>query len=482
MITLLILLLPLVAGILIYLGKKENAYKLTLAFSLLELLVVAIGVYVFKTQGESSLAINYPWIKSIGTHFNIAINGLNVLLVLLTGLLLPIIVYSTANRITEKTNLFYALVLFMQFALQGVFMARDGFLFYIFWELALLPIWFICLLWSEENRTKTTFKFFVYTLTGSLFMLASLIYLYVHTSNGSFAIEDLYTAGKSLSVKEQRYIFWGMFIAFAIKMPVFPFHTWQPDTYTNAPTAGTMLLSGIMLKMGTYGLIVWLLPLAPAGVEKYAYLAITLSIIGIIYGSSLALVQKDFKRLIAYSSFAHVGLMSAGILTCNSMGVQGSIIQMFSHGINVVGLFLVVDIFQRNTGTRTITSLGGLRNIDGLFAFLFLVILLGSVALPLTSGFVGEFLLLNSIYQYNSVMAVFAGLTVILGAVYMLRSYQSIMLGEVRGESIKYQGMTSNEKISLIIISILIIVLGVYPNILMSLSEGAVMDLVNSVK
>ena len=262
-------------------------------------------------------------------------------------------------------------------------------------------------------------------------------------------------------------------------MPVFPFHTWQPDTYTTAPTAGTMLLSGIMLKMGTYGVIRWLLPLVPLGVAEWKDVAIVLSITGIIYASCIAIVQKDFKRLIAYSSIAHVGLISAGIFTMNVQGVQGSLIQMFSHGINVVGLFFVAEIIFSRTNTRQISELGGIRNVEPKFAALFLIILLGSVALPLTNGFIGEFLLIAGIYQYSMWAAAFAGLTVILGAVYMLRSYQNVMLGETNLITSGFSPLTFNEKAVLIPIVILIIVLGVYPKPLMEITEPAVRQILS---
>jgi NADH-quinone oxidoreductase subunit M len=366
----------------------------------------------------------------------------------------------------------------MQMALIGVFVSLDGFLFYIFWELALIPIYFICLLWGGENRARITFKFFIYTLTGSLLMLGGLIYLYLHTEGvHSFDINALYKSGQGMDLPHQSMLFWAMFMAFAIKMPIFPFHTWQPDTYTTAPTQGTMLLSGIMLKMGTYGVIRWLLPVAPVGVEHWGHLAITLSIIGIVYTSCIAIVQKDFKRLIAYSSIAHVGLISAGILALNMQGLQGSLIQMLSHGVNVVGLFFIVDIIERRTKTREIDHLGGIRNVNPQFAVLFLMVLLGSVALPLTNGFIGEFLLINGVYQYNAWAAAFAGLTVILGAVYMLRSYQSIMLGEIKPVTSTFAALTGNEKTILVIICAAIIVFGIYPKPLMDISEPAVKQL-----
>jgi NADH-quinone oxidoreductase subunit M len=383
-------------------------------------------------------------------------------------------------------------MLIMQMALVGVFTAMDGFLFYIFWELALIPIWFICLLWGGENRARITFKFFVYTLTGSLLMLVALIYIYLQTDNvilengeavkRTFDISALYVAGANLSSPEQSWIFWALFIAFAIKMPVFPFHTWQPDTYTVAPTQGTMLLAGIMLKMGTYGLVRWLLPLVPLGVQQWGNTAMLLSVIGILYASVIAIMQKDFKRLLAYSSIAHVGLISAGIFSLTAEGLQGGMFQMLAHGINVVGLFFVADILFSRSNTREISQLGGIRNVSHHFATMFMIVILGAVALPLTNGFVGEFLLITGIYQYDVWFAAFAGLTVIFGAVYFLRSYQKIMLGETNSLTSTFTDLSFNEKAVFVPLIILIIAMGVYPKPILDISQPAIMRIVNLIQ
>ena len=486
MLTLLLILFPLVSGLLLLFVKGERAKQIAFVASIIEF---AIAIYAYTQvhydPTQKSLIFKREWIHAIGVEFYVSMDGISMLMVLLTSLLVPFIILSSFGNKFENPSVFYALILIMQMALVGVFTAMDGFLFYIFWELALIPIWFICLLWGGDDRARITFKFFVYTLLGSLFMLVGLIYLYQHTANHSFNITDLYDAGKALSASQQGLVFWAFFLAFAIKMPVFPFHTWQPDTYTTAPTAGTMLLSGIMLKMGTYGVIRWLLPMVPIGVHNWSHVAIVLSVIGIIYASCIALAQKDFKRLIAYSSIAHVGLISAGIFTMTAQGISGAVFQMISHGINVVGLFFVAEIILRRTNTRKIADLGGIRNVEPTFAALFMIILLGSVALPLTSGFIGEFLLINGIYQYDAWIAAFAGLTVILGAVYMLRSYQKVMLGEVNGTTASFAPLTFNEKAVLIPIVILIIALGVYPKPLMEIAEPAVQNIlsvINGVK
>ena len=483
MITLLLIFFPLVAALLLLFVKGQKVKNIALGAAIIEFAILLVALTQYQHGNTIQFDANYSWINSLGINFHVGMDGISLLMVLLTAFLVPIIILTSFNREYSKPSLFYALILLMQFALVGVFVSLDGFLFYVFWELALIPIYFICLLWGGENRACITFKFFVYTLTGSLLMLGGLIYLYLHTDgNHSFDINAIYKAGQSLPLANQGYIFWAMFIAFAIKMPIFPFHTWQPDTYTVAPTPGTMLLSGIMLKMGTYGLIRWLLPIAPLGVAQCSDFAIILSVIGIVYASCIAIAQKDFKRLIAYSSIAHVGLISAGILAVNVQGMDGAMIQMLSHGVNVVGLFFIVDIIQKRYKTLDIASLGGIRNLNPQFAVLFLIILLGSVALPLTNGFIGEFLLLNGVFQYNAWIAAFAGLSVILGAVYMLRSYQTIMLGETNAVTASFEPLTGSEKAVLFILCAAIIGFGVYPKPLMDIAEPSVVKLVDGVR
>lgn len=484
MLTVLLILFPFISALIVFFTKGRLARNLALTFSVFEFIIALVAFVLFTHNPNLSiLCFNHTWVQSLGISFSVSINGLSLLMILLTTFLVPLIILSSFNNLQELSSKFYGLILLMQMALVGVFAANDGFLFYVFWELALIPIYFICMLWGGENRAKITFKFFIYTLFGSLFMLVGLIYLYNHSGiNGlkSWALQDLYQAGRALNLDQQSAVFWLIFIAFAIKMPIFPFHTWQPNTYVNAPTQGTMLLAGIMLKMGTFGVIKWLLPIVPLALDKWGSTAIALSVIGIVYASCIAIAQKDFKRLIAYSSIAHVGLISAGILSANQQGVQGAIMQMLAHGVNVVGLFFIADILLRHTGTNEINKLGGIRNINPNFAVLFLIILLGSVALPLTNGFVGEFLLINGVYQFSPIAAAFAGLTVILGAVYMLRSYQQIMLGENKDSS--FGVLARSEKLILVIICIVIIGLGVYPKPLNDIAEQASKDILINIK
>lgn len=483
----LLIFVPLIASLLVFFSKGKTSRNLALSLSVIEFILALVALFQYKhNPNHECLSMNYAWVESLGIHFSVGIDALSLLLILLTTFLVPIIILSSYNTNYDKPHSFYGLILIMQMALIGVFTANDGFLFYVFWELALIPIYFICLVWGGEDRGRITFKFFVYTLLGSLFMLIGFIYLYNHTGYDtgikSWALADLYQAGKSLNVSQQSFVFWSIFLAFGIKMPIFPLHTWQPDTYVVAPTQGTMLLSGIMLKMGTFGLIKWLMPITPLALQRWGGFAIGLAVFGIIYASCIAIVQKDYKRLVAYSSIAHVGLIAAGILTANQQGIQGGVMQMLSHGVNVVGLFLIADILMRHTGTRNIDRLGGIRSMNGNFAVLFLIVLLGSVALPLTNGFVGEFLLINGVYQYGAWVAAFAGLTVILGAVYMLRSYQAIMLGERKDSALVFGSLASTDKLVLYIVCFAIIAFGVYPKPLNDLAEEGTKMIMMSLK
>ncbi len=482
MLTTLLIILPLIGAAASVALGSANVRKVALATTIIELALAAFAYKTFTANpADALLTTNVLWSTALGANFHVGMDGISLLMVLLTALLFPLIILSSLDKKEyNSSRAFYALALTMQAALIGVFTAKDGLLFYTFWELALIPIWFICLLYGGEGRQRITFKFFIYTLFGSLFMLAALIYLYIHANN-SFDIEALYRAGKGLSQGEQTIMFWALFLAFGIKMPIFPLHTWQPDTYTNAPTQGTMLLSGVMLKMGTYGLIRWMMPMVPLGVAANGKIAVTLAVISIVYASCIAIAQKDFKRMIAYSSIAHVGLIAAGMMSWNVIGVQGGMAQMLAHGINVVGLFFIYDIIASRVGTGEMNVMGGIRGVAPQLALAFLIILLGSVALPLTNGFVGEFLLLNGLFQYDFWLAAFGGLTVILGAVYMLRGYQKMMLGETTARTASFTDLTSNEKWVLIPICILIILCGIYPKPILDLTEPSVKALLEGV-
>jgi NADH-quinone oxidoreductase subunit M len=475
---LLLIFLPLLGAIITALSGKAAKY-VALVSSLVTLALTAVVIGNFNPDATMQFVVDYPWIQELGISFHAGIDGISIITVLLTNALIPLIIVAAYNHDYKSPNAFFALILFMQSGLLLVFTALDAFLFYIGWEAALIPIYFICAVWGGKDRIKVNMKFFVYTIAGSLFMLLGIIYLYLQNPAHNFDIQAFYNL--NLDRSQQGWIFWAFFAAFAIKMPIFPFHTWQPNTYTQAPAAGTMLLSGIMLKMGVYGVIRWLLPIVPLGVQEWGHLAIVLSVIGIVYASIIAFMQKDAKRLVAYSSIAHVGLISAGIFALNTQGMQGAMIQMLSHGINVIGLFFVLDIISSRLKTHRIADLGGIAKQAPKLAIVFLIIVLGTVALPGTNGFIGEFLLLMGVYQYSAWLAVFAGLTIIFGAVYMLRMYQNIMLGTTNELTIGFSDIKGSEQLVLYIICALIIIIGVYPRSILHLSEAAVQQLINQV-
>jgi len=483
---LLLIFLPLVGAILTAIIAKQHTAKIVaLAFSIFTLAITIGLLYKFTPDASMQFAVNYAWIQQLGINFHAGIDGISMITVVLTNVLMPLIILSSFKHEYKNANAFYALILFMQTGLLLVFTSLDGFLFYIGWEAALIPIYFICSMWGGKDRIKVNMKFFVYTIAGSLFMLLGIIYLYLQNPAKNFDINAFYAL--NLDSYQQGWLFWAFFIAFAIKMPVFPFHTWQPDTYTEAPTTGTMLLSGIMLKMGIYGVIRWLLPILPQGVNDWICVSMILSVIGIVYASLIAFTQKNAKKLVAYSSIAHVGLISAGIFAATTLGkagvqgMQGVMVQMLSHGVNVVGLFFVLDIISSQLKTNTIAELGGLAKVAPKLAITFLIIVLGTVALPGTNGFIGEFLLLYSVYSYQTWLGIAAGLTIIFGAVYLLRMYQKVMLGETNSLTISFTDIKGSEKVVLYTICVLIIAMGVYPKPILQLSEASVQHLLEQI-
>lgn len=436
-----LLLIPLVGSGLLFAFKGKAGRYMAFGIALIQMLVTFCILYGFdaKPTVDSVLQheINYPWSQFLKSSLHFGIDGMSMLLLLLTNILVPLIIYSSFNENVSYRNSFYALILLMQFGLVGVFTALDGLLFYIFWEVTLIPIWLIAGLWSQENkRFRFTTKFFVYTFVGSLFMLGAFVYIYNYAP--SFAVTDMYNAG--LNITQQTVVFWFIFFAFAVKLPVFPFHTWQPDTYTYSPTQGTMLLSGIMLKMAVYGIFRYLLPITPDAVAGISgSIVLMLAIIGVLHGALIALIQNDIKRIFTYSSFSHVGLMVAGIFATALLvmkgkftieGGEGALVQAFAHGFNVVGLFYCADILYKRFKTRDIRQMGGLARVAPKFAVLFMIVLLGSVGLPLTNGFIGEFILIKSIFDYNVLAAIIAGITIILAAAYLFRSYGKTMFTE----------------------------------------------------
>jgi NADH-quinone oxidoreductase subunit M len=475
MIVLSLILVPLIGGLISFFLKEEKTVK---GWALLiSLVTLAISIFGLTTKSADQLQFSTSWMGSLGSSFTIRLDGMSKLLCLLTAVAYPIIFIATWKNSYRKAHNFFALMLLTQAGLMGVFTAMDALLFYFFWELALIPVYFLCSQWGGERRIQVTFKFFIYTFSASVLMLIGLLYLYFQTPDRSFAIESFYNL--NLPASTQTWLFWLLFIAFAVKMPVFPFHTWQPDTYEESPTATTMVLSGIMVKMGVFGVIRWLLPVVPVAAYSWGDVAMSLSVIGIIYASLIAIQQNDLKRLIAYSSIAHVGLMAATIFAENKIGVQGVMIQMFNHGINIIGLWIVVELIERQFGTRKLSQLGGIAQKAPALTALLVIVALANISLPLTNAFVGEFLMFTGIFgstvtKYNILFAVLAGLSIILGAVYTLNMIQKVFYGNTSAVTENAKDIRLNEKFILSVIVIGIIVIGVYPQPLLNLTDGFV--------
>lgn len=440
-----------------FVGDKW-ASKAALIFSTAAF-AAAIYVTCLFNQGEPVSFIKV-WIEDPKIMLAFEADGLSLIMLLLTTALTPIIILSSFKNNIPRAKSFYALILFMAFAMAGTFTSVDGFVYYIFWELSLIPIYFIALLWGSgdyESRKKAVVKFFIYTFAGSLFMLIAFLYLYQRT--GSFLNIHLYKA--YLSPNEQFFIFLAFFLAYAIKIPIIPFHTWQANVYQKSPTAGTMLLSGIMLKMAIYSIIRWQLPIAPQPAAELMYVFVGLCIAGVIYGSVLALKQTDLKKLLAYSSLAHVGLIAAGAYTLTLDGLRGAVLQMIAHGFVVVGLFYAAELISRRYNTGEISEMGGIRVQTPKFTSMFMILVLASVALPATFNFVGEFELLYSMAQTNIWFAVIAGTTIILGAFYMLRMFQQVMLGEQNAKP--FADVTFGEGFIFVTIIAVLLFFGLYP-------------------
>lgn len=480
MIPVLLILVPLLTGLVTFFFKDEKAARsLTFFSSLLTLAVSILGLTLLKDA--KNLQYQCDWLPALGSSFSVKLDGVGQLLCLLNAIAYPLVFLATWKTSYTNAKNFFALMLLAQAGMMGVFLAMDALLFYFFWELALIPMYFLCSQWGGEKRIQVTFKFFIYTFIGSLLMLIGILYLYTQTPTHSFNISAFYNL--TLTSKQENIVFWLMFAAFAIKMPIFPLHTWQPDAYEQSPTATTMILSGVMVKMGVFGLIRWLFPVLTHASFQWGDFITPLAIIGMIYASLIALRQDDLKRLVAYSSIAHIGLLCAGMFTQNTSGVQGVMIQMFSHGINIIGLWIVVEWIERNMGTRKISELGGLaQKAPGLAIFL-VIISLANIALPLTNAFVGEFLIFNGILgsftKYYVWFTVMAGVCIILAAAYTLRMVRKVLFGETNELTVKATDISFNEKLALGIIVVLIFWAGVYPHQMLNLTSEATDTIVN---
>ena len=474
MIVLIILLIPFITGLLLLLIRNAATVKMVALASATVNLAVTFSL-VFSAQLSS---YSVSWINFLGINFALGYDGISLIMLLLTSLLFPFIILAGFKREQQNANYLYAWILFTQSALTGVFLAQNAFLFYIFWELTLIPLYFILLLWGGEGRRNVTFKFFIYTLTGSLFLLFGIIYLYsltpgIHTTDFS-AFREL-----NIPANTQVWLFWVLFIAFAIKMPLFPFHTWQPTTYTMAPTQGVMILAGVMTKMGIYGALRFLFPIIPEGVLYWQNTVIILSLIGVIYASVIAFRQTNLKTLIAFSSMAHISLMVAAMFVLNYYSLQGLLFQVLSHGVTIIALFYIVMLIEEKTGTLELPQMGGIKLLAPNMAILFLLVVLGSIALPLTAGFVGEFLIITGLFQQSIWFAAFGGITMVLGAIYMLYAYQRVMLGEKRPGFENITDLSRIDYIVLIPLITIILVLGIYPQPVFNLVEASVNTMQN---
>ncbi len=468
MIALLLILTPLAAGLLSFAMKQGSAAK---HFSLLAS-VVTLVLALMAVYAPSAPYFDAAWLSDLGSRVTLKMDGMGKMLCLLTAVSYPLIFAAVYKNEYKQPASFFGLMLLTQAGLMGVFLAADALLFYFFWELALIPVYFLCSIWGGEKRIAVTFKFFVYTFIGSLLMLVGILYVYFHTADHSFAMESFYKV--NLSNHQQAYMFWLFFIAFAIKMPIFPLHTWQPDAYEQSPTATTMVLSGVMVKMGIFAVIRWLIPVFPQATAQFGNVVIILSVTGMLYASLIAIRQDDIKRLIAYSSIAHIGLMCAAMFTGNRSGMEGVMIQMFSHGVNVIGLWIIADVIEQQLGTRKMSELGGLAQKAPAMAILFVVMALANVALPLTNAFIGEFLMFSGLFRFNMWMAAMAGISIILAAVYTLNMVQKVIYGELSATSSKAVDLSGNVKLVLVVIALMIIIFGVYPQPMINLTKDSV--------
>ena len=456
-------------GILFFVNKKDEGRIRWLAniAAFIGFLLSLPLWFAFDASGpQFQFGERYSWIPSIGVEYNIAMDGISLLLILMTTLLGFIAILSSWKAVTERVKQYYVFLLFLQTGMLGVFVALDFFLFYVFWEVMLVPMYFLIGVWGGARKLYAAIKFFLYTLVGSVLMLLGILALYFahHAATGEYTFDLLRLMETSYASGLQFWVFLAFFVGFAIKVPMFPFHTWLPDAHVEAPTAGSVILAGVLLKMGTYGFVRFSIPLLPEASRDAVWWVATLAIIGIIYGALVALVQKDWKSLVAYSSVSHLGFVMLGIFALNTLGLEGGILQMINHGLSTGGLFLLVGIMYEQRHTREIAAYGGIAKVVPVYAAMFLVIALASMGLPMLNGFIGEFLILQGIFQVNWIYAAFAVSGIVLGAAYLLWLYQRLMFGKLdREENRALVDVTRRENATLIPIVALCIFIGVYP-------------------
>jgi NADH-quinone oxidoreductase subunit M len=479
--------------------KQESQLKwVTLVFTLVNF---AISLMLLGPAAVSSNGFffekNIPWIAAINTNYHVGVDGLSLWLVLLTTFIMPIAVLSAWHAIENRRTAFFAFMLLLESAMIGVFVSLDLLVFYLFFEASLVPMFFLIGIWGGDNRIYAAVKFFIFTAFGSLLMLAAIIALYyVHATVAGVGTFDYVTLTQSIKDGKLAFngswatagtlMFWAFALAFSIKVPLFPFHTWLPDAHTEAPTAGSVILAAILLKMGTYGLMRFNFSLFPEQSHQYAYIFIILAIIGIIYGALVAMVQPDMKRLVAYSSVAHMGFVILGMFSFTEWGMQGAVYQMINHGVSTGALFLLVGFIYERRHTRMIAELGGLANPMPIYATLFVITTMSSIGLPFLNGFVGEFLIMLGMFKssvlsaiggtnWNYIATMFAGTGVIFAAVYLLWLVQRVFFGKVTNAKNRALGDLSWREIGLMIpLLFLMVFMGVYPKPFLARSEASI--------
>jgi len=490
----LLLLIPLLGGLLILLinKSKENLIRYSgLAVSLIPFIISLIIYFDFDSGNSDFQFIHrFSWIENLNINYLVGIDGMSLLLVLLTTFITPLTLLSSWSSIDRKVKEFTFFMIMLEVGMLGVFVALDMFLFYIFWEAMLIPMYFIIGIWGGSERIYASIKFFLYTMFGSLLMLVAIIWLAVYASTplGHFTTDltELYKVGPTVPTAIQNYMFLAFAFSFAIKVPLFPLHTWLPDAHVQAPTAGSVILAGVLLKMGTYGLLRFCLPLFPQASINFAPAISVLAIIGIIYGALVSMVQKDMKKLVAYSSVAHLGFVVLGIFAMTQEAIQGAVIQMINHGLSTGALFLLVGVIYERTHTREISEYGGIAKIVPIFSFALLFASLSSIGLPGLNGFVGEFLILLGSFKSPVLdswwYAVFATSGVILAAVYLLWMYQRVVFEEVKNPKLNsLTDMNKREILVLAPIFVFIVWIGIYPSTFLKVSEKSTSKVIEQV-
>jgi len=478
----LILWSPLLGALLLGLMPGKDAKGLrtgALALSLVHLGLVAWLLSGFALgQAGYQMQESAVWLPALGSSYHLGLDGISLWLVALNALLLPLAILASWKAVTKDVKAFHVLMFGLQSMVYGVFLSLDAFLFYLFWEASLLPMYFLIGVWGGERRLYATIKFVLYTLAGSLLMLVAMIWMALQAKAqlGHLSFSLLDWQAVHLDLGPERWIFLAFFTAFAIKVPLWPFHTWLPDAHVEAPTAGSVLLAGVLLKLGTYGLMRFV-PLFPNAAGLYQTPVMILGLIGTLYGAAMVLVQKDFKKMVAYSSVSHMGLCVVGIFSFTTMGQQGALLTMVNHGLSTGALFMVVGIFYERTHTRDLALYGGAVHKMPVLGLLFLPIVLSSMGVPGTNGFVNEFLCLRGAFEYDAAYGAVAALSVILGAAYMLRLTQKVMYGPVASHQMEeLVDLDAREKAGLGVLVLLIFLLGIFPNLLLRASEPSVVQ------